>query len=327
LQRRIEESLEIDAEQSTRRDELEGLRHNIARLEEHLGELVRLAGTMQSRLMDLGHGDLSRGIDRLLQSRVSHREARLLGQALVSEGIDVDGTSEVAVHSPDAGTASGRLDALKRDLAVVEEARLQTREEEIGLREEVARLGVHRGVPEVEGDLEAVEIELASVRRLHDRLRLVEGIIRLADQRFRERHQPDVIARTNAYLKLITDGRYRGIVLDEGTRRLNIISAADSRQRPLDVAVSQGTRDQVYLSLRLALADHMDSEHEPLPIFLDEVFVTWDKERRHRAYPILAELSKRRQIFLLTCHRWFEEEALVHLGAHVVHIERASQAV
>jgi uncharacterized protein YhaN len=66
--------------------------------------------------------------------------------------------------------------------------------------------------------------------------------------------------------------------------------------------LSRGTLDQLYLSLRLALVDHLESGGEPLPLFLDEVFAHWDEERTGRGLDILQRIAKTRQVFLFTCH-------------------------
>jgi uncharacterized protein YhaN len=66
--------------------------------------------------------------------------------------------------------------------------------------------------------------------------------------------------------------------------------------------VSTGTLEQAYLALRLAIVDHLDQGGERLPLFVDEVFVNWDAERRARGIEVLADLSPTRQIFVFTCH-------------------------
>ena len=49
-------------------------------------------------------------------------------------------------------------------------------------------------------------------------------------------------------------------------------------------------------------------------MFIDEIFVNWDAERRGRGLEALRELSEIRQVFVMTCHvPWAEE--LVALGA------------
>jgi len=86
----------------------------------------------------------------------------------------------------------------------------------------------------------------------------------------------------------------------------------------VDDSLSQGTRDQIYLSIRFALMDHLDANQERLPAFLDEVFVNWDKERRMLGYEILKDLSERRQVFVFTCHPWLAEELQTVLTAQQI---------
>jgi len=71
----------------------------------------------------------------------------------------------------------------------------------------------------------------------------------------------------------------------------------------------------MYLAIRLAIVDHLDDGRDPLPLFLDEVFVNWDQERRRGALDVLAQMAERRQIFFFTCHPHFAREVSSHLDA------------
>jgi uncharacterized protein YhaN len=72
--------------------------------------------------------------------------------------------------------------------------------------------------------------------------------------------------------------------------------------------VSTGTLEQAYLSLRLAIVDHLDQGAELLPLFIDEVFVNWDQERRARGLEVMARISEQRQVFVFTCHEGLAAE-------------------
>jgi len=88
----------------------------------------------------------------------------------------------------------------------------------------------------------------------------------------------------------------------------------------VDESLSQGTRDQIYLSIRFALMDHIDDNQERLPAFLDEVFVNWDHERRMLGYQILGDLAERRQVFVFTCHPWLADEILSVASAQLIRL-------
>jgi uncharacterized protein YhaN len=83
--------------------------------------------------------------------------------------------------------------------------------------------------------------------------------------------------------------------------------------------LSTGTREQVYLALRLAIVDHLDEGKETLPLLLDEILVNWDPERRQRVLDLLVELSRSRQIFLFTCHPHLAEE-VARAGGRVIEL-------
>jgi uncharacterized protein YhaN len=68
--------------------------------------------------------------------------------------------------------------------------------------------------------------------------------------------------------------------------------------------LSRGTKEQVYLALRLAAIEQTATDHEPLPVIIDEVLVNFDPERSRRAAQAFAEVSARTQVIVFTCHPW-----------------------
>lgn len=98
----------------------------------------------------------------------------------------------------------------------------------------------------------------------------------------------------------LTGGRYRNI---------NISKSLEIEAENIDTFgthsieyLSQGTIDQAYLSLRLAVASLM-FENEASPIFLDDVLAQYDDKRCRIALEFLKEFSKKTQITLFTCHK------------------------
>jgi uncharacterized protein YhaN len=71
--------------------------------------------------------------------------------------------------------------------------------------------------------------------------------------------------------------------------------------------LSGGTLDQIFLSFRLAVMDHLDENHETLPLLLDEALINCDEARLQKSGEILKKTAERRQVFLFTCHPWLAE--------------------
>jgi uncharacterized protein YhaN len=188
--------------------------------------------------------------------------------------------SELAVRVEDL---TGRLEALKKDMEYL------SREETVGT---------------IDGEIESVRMEIDDAVRNRDRLWLVAALLREADRRFRDEHQPDILRRAGCHLSVITGGRYERILLDEADGARFLLDGP-GYPGPIEVGepISTGAREQVYLALRLAILDHLDRRGERLPLFMDEAFVNWDPARRERAFGLLDEISGTRQVFVFTCHQ------------------------
>lgn len=90
--------------------------------------------------------------------------------------------------------------------------------------------------------------------------------------------------------------------------------------------LSEGTRDQLYLSLRLAAVERHVAAAEPMPFLADDLFVTTDEARLEKGLAALAELGDRTQVILFTHHRHVAEAARRLPGALVQSLADPLQA-
>ena len=177
------------------------------------------------------------------------------------------------------------------------------------LKKEIEHLQEKDRLDDIRGEIEGIQIELNDIKMKRDRIMLIRNIILEADRQFREEHQPDVLKKASGYLYSITDGKYDRLFMDDEYKNTLYIKESNSNY-PIDMnkALSKGTKEQVYLSLRLALIDHLDEDKEKLPIFLDEALVNWDGFRLNNLYKILGEIKEKRQVFIFTCHKYIVDE-------------------
>lgn len=66
--------------------------------------------------------------------------------------------------------------------------------------------------------------------------------------------------------------------------------------------MSDGTKDQLYLALRLASIDKYVQENEPIPFIVDDILIHFDDERAKETLKVLLELSKKTQVIFFTHH-------------------------
>ena len=89
--------------------------------------------------------------------------------------------------------------------------------------------------------------------------------------------------------------------------------------------MSDGTRDQLYLALRLASLERYLEHNPPLPFIVDDVLVNFDDERAGATLRELAHLAKKTQVLFFTHHEHLVNSARSLLGEDrmaVVHLER-----
>jgi uncharacterized protein YhaN len=191
------------------------------------------------------------------------------------------------------------------------------------LERDVAHLREMETVDAVDSEIATLQETEARLAWERDRKWVLAQLVRDADRKFREEHQPDLIRRASSYLKRLTGGRYDRLLVDEyGDGDLfQLVGPGLPAPVPLDRPISTATLEQAYLSLRLAIVDHLDQGKERLPLFIDEAFVNWDAERRDRGLEVLAEASSTRQVFAFTCHPEMAER-LGALGACVLRLRR-----
>ena len=67
-------------------------------------------------------------------------------------------------------------------------------------------------------------------------------------------------------------------------------------------SLSRGTVEQLYLCLRLGLAETFAERAESLPIILDDVLVNFDPGRAASVAEALADTAERHQVLFFTCH-------------------------
>lgn len=140
-------------------------------------------------------------------------------------------------------------------------------------------------------------------------------------EEYRNSDQDSVLARASAVFRELTGGRYSGLGLsDEERPSVRALIGEDTSLAPAEL--SEGTRDQLYLSLRLAtLERHADDGHT-LPIAVDDIFMTFDDRRTEAALRVLDAMADRFQVIVFTHHESVVRGAANVLPGNRCHIHR-----
>jgi len=66
--------------------------------------------------------------------------------------------------------------------------------------------------------------------------------------------------------------------------------------------MSEGTVDQLFLSLRLAAVEDAVAAGAKLPFLADDLFINYDDARAQAGFSVLAELARTTQVLFFTHH-------------------------
>lgn len=150
-----------------------------------------------------------------------------------------------------------------------------------------------------------VEERLSSQRHRRRSLSLARDLLEETRLQVARNHQPPVLKEASRWLARLTGGRYVAIttLLDEA---LLEIHDSDGRQWKPD-RLSRGTREQVFLALRLALVSDLERRGVRMPVIMDDALVNFDDARAASAARVLVEFAAEsprfpRQLLVLTCH-------------------------
>ena len=132
----------------------------------------------------------------------------------------------------------------------------------------------------------------------YDALELALDALREANTQLQTLFSPLISRRAAALMARMTDSRYAGVYFDR-EMHFSAQRAGELNAHALEY-LSDGTRNQLYLAVRLAICELVLTE-EPCPLILDDVLAAFDDKRARDTLQLLRELAQDRQIILLTC--------------------------
>ncbi|MDA1738371.1 AAA family ATPase [Bacillus cereus] len=131
-------------------------------------------------------------------------------------------------------------------------------------------------------------------------------------QYYHEVHLPRILQKSEEYFVYLTGGRYSKIFSPSEAEPF-IVERNDG-MRFYSHELSQATAEQLYLSLRFALANTFEHDY---PFIIDDSFVHFDAVRTNRTIELIKEITKDRQVIFFTCHAhllaYFTEKQIIKL--------------
>ena len=148
----------------------------------------------------------------------------------------------------------------------------------------------------LQAQLETVNHRIEKLEETYAAVTLALETLTQARQSLQRKFAPRIAGRAQQLLSKMTAGRYDRLTLSED---LSLLVGANQEEVLREVLWrSDGTVDQLYLALRLAVAEELIPD---VPLVLDDAFVRFDDTRLKAALEILEETAKQKQVILFTC--------------------------
>lgn len=144
----------------------------------------------------------------------------------------------------------------------------------------------------------AVE-QYSHLARMHEQVKEAIDILEGATADFQRAFAPRLETRVAHALRTVTGGRYQQAQVDPTNLGLAVYSPESDRWVPAE-HLSTGTRDLIYLAMRVSVSDLLSSNKEPLPLLLDDPFVHFDENREEKALAYLSDIARDHQIIFFS---------------------------
>lgn len=237
------------------------------------------------------------------------REIERLRRAVAeSRGAMAVAAFDAALETAERSVVDAERSDLETRLAGLEGA-YRAAAERVGAAEAtLAQLDGGARAAEIGAGIESRRAELRGLVEQYSVVTLARALLERQVARFQERHQPRMIEELSSLFAALTEGRYRRVYPRYDDEATFVAVRADGVE-VTPAAMSTGTREQLWLAVRLAYVRHYCEGSEPLPLVLDDVLVNFDAARTRATLSVLSEFAKKTQVVLLTCHAHLVEMA------------------
>lgn len=248
---------------------------------------------------------VQRDLARRLEDRYLAERAKLLES---EEGLADYGDDYPAEWLDDEGRKIEKLPALEELIKTVvgridsASTRLHEELEQRGkLTEQLNKIAADRTTIQKQRELAVVEQKIRKAEQDWQNYAACGKMLDFIRATYEKERQPRTLAEASEILRKLTNGKYHRIWTPLGDETLLL---DDDQGQTFDIAwLSRGTREQLFIALRLALVSAFAQHGSMLPLIMDDVLVDFDTNRATATARVLLDLAKAgRQILLFTCH-------------------------
>jgi uncharacterized protein YhaN len=317
LSRRLDEARRLEG----RRQVLtQALSEATARQQQHAAALLQLEQGLLALCAAAGvsaESDLPGAEERARQRREAVQQRDHVRDLLAQVSQRDETALRVLVGAFDAAQAQAESQQAEQALAELAPRLDEARQQDEAARRARDAIDSGDAAAQARAQMEQSGAAIRSSMAPWMRARLAQALLAQALGQFRERAQGPMLRAASGFFSAMTGGDCDRLQSEPGVddhQPVLQIRRRDGRTLGVD-GLSEGSRDQLYLALRLAALQLHRARGIDLPLVLDDVLMTSDDDRAVRMLRMLADFAQGGQVLVFTHHRHLLELARLSLPA------------
>ena len=166
----------------------------------------------------------------------------------------------------------------------------------------LAEIGGSDAAAKAEAQRQQAIARMSDVAERYVKVFTAGRLLRWSIERYREEKQGPLLARAGVLFSKFTLGSFHRLVVDFEREPMSLEGLRSNGKLVGISGMSDGTRDQLYLALRLAALELHLEQSTPLPFIADDLFINYDDARSEAGLEALQALSEQTQVIFLTHH-------------------------
>jgi uncharacterized protein YhaN len=268
-----------------------------------LQPLLDKAGVTESRLLE-------QAIARSDRHRALVEQAQAAQARLLNEG---DGYGRAALQAEidvaDISSLPEQLAALQSDIEQGVERQSALAVQLDQAQRELDAIAGADAAARAEAQRQEALARMSDAAERYIKVHTAARLLRWSIDRYREEKQGPMLSRASAIFSQLTLNSFERLRVDFDKNPMVLEGQRPDGRLVGITGMSDGTRDQLYLALRLAALELHLQQATALPFIADDLFINYDDARSEAGLKALAALSEHTQVIFLSHHHHLTELA------------------
>lgn len=275
---------------------------------------VRLAPHMERAKVDT-IADLETAIERSQHLHLLNRAIEEATTTILELG---DGLSlldlDTEVAEEDLSSIAARLDEVKQQSGAAMTLRDDCVLQKKNVEAERARIHGQADAATAEARRQEALARMVEVTERFIKVHMGARLLRWSIERYRDEKRGPLLERASNIFSILTLGSFQSLEIDyDGDTPQLMGRRSDGKYVDFE-GLSEGTGDQLFLSLRLAAVEMQLQHAQPLPFIADDLFINYSDDRAAQGFKALSDLATKSQVIYFTHHEHLVEVARGAIG-------------